>query len=618
MLLRRFARSVHDRAADVARPLVAIVGAPNAGKSTLFNRLSNRTSGVAAFQPRALVSPMPGTTRDRLESVVEFNGVSFRVVDTGGVYGLDATLRGEDVPPVDALLPSDVEAVDAPPMERLVEAQVLSAVQGASVVLFMVDALDGVSPTDEKLAPIMRALQSREGPPHVLLLANKLDHDATGARVGYLGELYTLGLGDPVGVSAMHGTGFEMLVEHIIERLPPAAQQEQQQQQEEEVQLQREELDATGAIAEGLSDQTGAYEDDEAYYGEEDALYADDFGVGDEYRFEGEATGSDPGAGTQLTFASRGLFYGGPDARELKLAVVGRPNVGKSSLVNRLLGDARMVVHPDAGTTRDAVAAAVRWRGCNLLVADTAGIRRPSAGGDAREELDRMAVRRAKEMVMGSHAALLVVDASAGLVRGDLQIADLIIKHGKSCVILMNKVDLITDEQREALPRMLSDRLPMLGYAPLVPGSALSGEGIDDAMALVEEAARWRALRVPRRRLNDLFERAQVLRPLPMVRAKNPAQAGRIKIRYVLQAPTEGPTFVIHLNRQAELHPSVMRWVENTIRSQWAFTGTPIRIVTKVRDSRRRRREKERDGSRHQRPRGDRAGRRARYGREYQ
>lgn len=203
-----------------------------------------------------------------------------------------------------------------------------------------------------------------------------------------------------------------------------------------------------------------------------------------------------------------------------------------------------------------------------------------------------MAVKRAQQMVMASHACLLVLDAEEGLTRGDLQICDLILKHQKSCIVLANKLDLITnEEQRASLPEMLSERLPMLRYAPVVPGSALNGDGIEEAMALVLEAAKWRSVRVPRRALNELFKRAQILRPLPYVKAKKAAQAGRLRIRYVLQAPTEAPTFVCHMNRAADLHTSDVQWIENTLRSHWAFTGTPLRIVFRTRETRGRRRD---------------------------
>jgi len=306
--------------------------------------------------------------------------------------------------------------------------------------------------------------------------------------------------------------------------------------------------------------------------------------------------GSSAGRSESFFDEERGDFFAPP--HELKLAVVGRPNVGKSSLVNALLGSDRMVVHDLPGTTRDAVSAHFAWRGREILIADTAGIRRHAAGGEHREELDRMAVARARQMVMASHVSLLMFDATMGLTRGDLQIADLVIEHGKSCIILANKVDLLQPSEVAALKDEVATKLPMLWYAPVVEASALHRVGIDAALDLVLEASEWRERQLPRRRLHELFKRAQLLRPLPKVRAAKAAQAGRIKILYVLQAQTETPTFVVHLNRQADLHVSDKRWIENTIRSQWPFTATPLRLIYRSRDRRRRRRLKETKGAR--------------------
>ena len=194
-------------------PIVAIVGAPNAGKSTLFNRLSDPGPGLNAFRPRALVSPMAGTTRDRLETIATWNGSSFRVVDTGGVYHLDATLT--------AAAAADRDRVE---MERLVQSQVLTAVRGASIVLFVVDAQAGLTPTDERLAPTLRRLvNSGEAAPTVLLTVNKVDHPHMAERCGFFGDFYSLGLGEPLPLSAYHGRGVAELLDRIVELLPPPA-----------------------------------------------------------------------------------------------------------------------------------------------------------------------------------------------------------------------------------------------------------------------------------------------------------------------------------------------------------------------------------------------------------
>ena len=613
-------------------PRVSLVGAPNTGKSTLFNRMVGQAS-LAAFRPRALVSPMAGTTRDRLEGVAEWEGSRFALVDTGGVYGLDEALL--------SAMTAGKRASNA--IERGVEAQVLNAVRDSSVVLFLVDGQGGLSLIDETLAPVLRRLHRQPDAPDVLLIANKLDTPLLLERSGYMADFWGLGLGEPLPVSAYHGRGMDDVMAAILGRLPAVTDEADAdgRAHAEEVEAERawhaaKEAEEEGAWAAfeskqatvgaavapqgrtaGESIAAGAlgdveYEGYEEYEeGAEEAEYYDERAL---YEVEGEertATGTADGAAAEaelLTGAQAleaemladagGGFYGGPASLEAKLAVVGRPNVGKSSLLNRLLGEERAVVHHEAGTTRDAVSARFPWRGKPWIVADTAGIRKPSAGGEEREELDRMAVRRAKQMITSCHVSLLLFDAAQGLVRADMQVAHLVVEQQKSCVIVANKVDLLSLAAREQLKGMLAERLPMLWWAPVVLTSALHGGGIDQAMDLANEAARWRNYRVPRRRLNELFRRAQLLRPLPLVRAGAGETRGRLRILYVLQAFTEAPTFVFHLNRgDAELHPSNMQWFENTIRSQWPFTATPLRIVMRSRDVRKRRRDKEKPRS---------------------
>ena len=332
------------REALLARhPLVAIVGAPNAGKSTLFNRLVEKGPGLAAFRPRALVSPMAGTTRDRLESTVEWNDTTFRLVDTGGVHQLDETLATAAAA---AAVGGDVA------IERLVESQVLTAVRGASVVLFVVDAVAGVTLSDERLAPLMRKLASRPGPPHVLLAVNKVDHERVAERCGFFADFWTLGIGEPHPFSAYHGRGVEALLEALHECLPPPAEEEEEAE-EEEGPIERP-IDATpdwvvqaaakqaevAAVAAGV-DETDAEAAAEAA-AEEAAVEeaAAEKAAADEYyyayeEYEGEeaveSASSEPGAGSSAGRSEsffdeeRGDFFAPP--HELKLAVVGRPNV---------------------------------------------------------------------------------------------------------------------------------------------------------------------------------------------------------------------------------------------------------------------------------------------------
>lgn len=268
-----------------------------------------------------------------------------------------------------------------------------------------------------------------------------------------------------------------------------------------------------------------------------------------------------------------------PEPTVPEIALAGRSNVGKSSLLNAVLGEERVVVHEAAGTTRDSIATPLTWRGESLQLADTAGIRKRSAGGASREELDVMSVYKARETVRRAHVALLVFDAKEGMRRQDLAIADHVIEHHKSCVLVANKVDLLDAREREALDDHVREKLPMLRYAPIVHASATSGEGVDEAFDLALAAGKWRRERIPRIRLEELYQRATLLKPLPLVKNTGGKNRGALKIRSVAQSDTETPTFVFHLNRDAELHPSRMKWLENVIRQHYPFTATPLRLV---------------------------------------
>ena len=490
-------------------PLLAIVGTPNTGKSTLFNRLVEYAP--RAMQSRALVSATAGTTRDRIDGVAEWEGVRFRVQDTGGIFELDHENSEPSV------------------LERAVAAQVDVAVSDAAVVLFTVDSKAGVTAGDELIARELRRVRGRGGAA-VLVGANKLD-DWT--RAYELAEFWSLGLGEPLGFSALHGAGTGELLNAVVETMrergavaaaaPPA--------------------EAAVAAADALADA--------------DALDAD--------------ADADADAGA-LSVEDE---HFGP----LKVAVVGRPNVGKSSLLNAVLGEERVVVHEAAGTTRDSIATPLTWRGESLQLADTAGIRKRSAGGASREELDVMSVYKARETVRRAHVALLVFDAKEGMRRQDLAIADHVIEHHKSCVLVANKVDLLDAREREALDDHVREKLPMLRYAPIVHASATSGEGVDEAFDLALAAGKWRRERIPRIRLEELYQRATLLKPLPLVKNTGGKNRGALKIRSVAQSDTETPTFVFHLNRDAELHPSRMKWLENVIRQHYPFTATPLRLV---------------------------------------
>ncbi|KAL1496469.1 hypothetical protein AB1Y20_016423 [Prymnesium parvum] len=531
---RRLGASPRRRAlSSPPLPLLAIIGAPNVGKSTLFNRLVRGDASYAAFRPLALVSPHAGTTRDRLEAHCSWGGVRFRVMDTGGVLDL----------PLGAVRGAAAHAV-----ERRMEAQVVCALREAAVAVYVADGLAGVTPVDEGLAKILRRLR-RETSLSLILAVNKID---SSGRDGLVYDFWSLGLGEPLAISAIHGHCTGDLLDLVVSALrskptpPPRSEEE----------------DAARLIAAPSGEAEGWEEEEEEY----DGFDVDDVvDLGPQDMDEKEARARDEAE------EKRGVPLALED--EMKLAVIGKPNVGKSSILNRILKEERHVVHEKPGTTRDAVTSSFEWGGLRMLVADTAGIRKESGGGKQREEVDRMAVIRAKQMVKSAQVTMFVFDARETLTMQDKRIVNLAVMHKKSCVLVANKCDLLADHELAALEEKVRTQLPMLKYAPIVRTCALTGEGVDDAISMCVEAARWRRERVVKRRLNELFERAQLLRPLPLVGAV------RLRIRYVTQGDTESPSFVFYMNRPDGWRDSDERWMENVIRSQWPFTATPLRLV---------------------------------------
>lgn len=472
-------------------------------------------------------------------------------MDTGGVSGMDELLASLNWR--SAKTDTKVVTNEGKVIERSVEAQVALALEDADLVVMMCDSSAGVSFADEAISGVIRRLQKylpgrQES---VLLAVNKVDNPQ---RLYDLPDFYKLGLGEPIPISALHGTGVPDLLTKIVEALPEHHVEEEEERAAAAAKLEVGFENFAELISEAeIADQkeAGAAREPTGAFGRED---------GEDGPSELQTAASGAKAGVQLK------------EQFLKLAVVGRPNVGKSSFINRLLGEERHVVHETAGTTRDAVSSDFSWADHQMRIADTAGIRRRGDGGVNREELDRMAVVRAQQMLKNSHVALVLYDAQEGLVRQDLRIASEAASHYKSCVLVANKTDLLNTKQREKLEEDLRMRLPQLKYAPLVLASVKTGHGIDAAMELVVEAARWRKHKVSRRRLTELFERAQLLRPL----------SNRVRIRHITQSETETPTFAVHLNKETDMHPSEVQWIENTLRSQWPYTATPIRFVIKM------------------------------------
>lgn len=430
----------------VRKPVVAIVGRPNVGKSTLFNRLV----GVR----QAIVEDQPGTTRDRLYAEAEWKGHSFVVVDTGGLEP-DATVG----------------------YSALIRRQVETAVDEADVILFMVDAVAGVTAADSDIADLLRRAQKP-----VLLLANKADNPK---RRELAVEFYTLGLDDPIPVSAYHGLGVREVQDRLIQMLPPA-----------------------------LEEQT---------------------------------------------------------ANQLRLAIVGRPNVGKSALVNRILGEERVVVSEEAGTTRDAVDTHFEYGGNNLVLIDTAGIRRR---GKVERGIEKYSVIRARAAIDRCDIAVLVLDATQEVAAQDLHIAGYVAGAYKGMIIAANKWDLVedTEENREEFARKVLYRLRFTPWAPLAFVSAKTGLNIDGLLDLALEIGETRRTRIPTAEVNAALREAVAAHP--------PPSPGRrpVRIKYATQADVDPPTFVFFANDAGLIHFSYRRYLENQLRRRFGFEGTAIKM----------------------------------------
>ncbi len=439
-------------------PTVAIVGRPNVGKSTLFNRLVGKKL--------ALVDDRPGVTRDRREGDAHLLGLDFRVVDTAGY--------------------EDHDAHSLPGRMRL---QTEAAVASADVALFMVDARAGIVPLDEEIA---RWLRGSTTP--IVLVANKAE-----GRSGEQGilESLALGFGDPVQLSAEHGEGVADLFEALLPYLDKEAEDEE----------------------------------------------ADD---------EGE----------------------NPDA-PLKLAIVGRPNAGKSTLVNRMLGEDRMITGPEAGITRDSIAIDWEWRGRPVRLIDTAGMRKRAK---VQDKLEKLSVADALHAVDFAEVVVLLLDATLGLESQDLRIADRVLEEGRALIIALNKWDVAEDPSSlfNGVKAALGDGLSQVKGVPLITVSAMTGKGIDQLIGAAFETREAWSRRVPTGELNRWFERAIEANPPPAPGGK------RIKMRYVTQVKTRPPSFVIFGTRVDQLPASYERYLVNSMRKDLGFGAVPVRLTLRA------------------------------------
>jgi GTP-binding protein len=437
---------------------VAIVGRPNVGKSTLFNRLAGKKL--------AIVGATPGVTRDRVTSEADVGGLDLLLIDTAGY-----------------------ERAPKESLQARMLRQTEMAVADADVCLFLIDAREGVLPGDEIVAAALR----KSGKP-VILLANKSEGVAT--QRGHT-EGYDLGFGEPMAISAEHGEG----IGEIVEALLPFTESETIEQP-----------------AESEAD------------------------------------------------------------RPLRLAIVGRPNVGKSSLLNRLVGEERALTGPEAGITRDAVAAEWEWQGRKILLHDTAGLRKKAHSG---EKLEQLSVESTLNAVRFADCVVVVIDAGAPFEKQDLVIADHVEREGRAIVFAVNKWDHAIDKKRALAD--LRDRLlrllPQVAGAALVPLSALTGEGVSKLMPAVMEADRVWNTRVPTAGLNRFLQEMLARNPPPGVRGR------AIRIRYMTQAKARPPSFVLFGNQLSALPESYLRYLTNALREALGLPGTPLRLTMRTSDN---------------------------------
>ena len=445
-------RGIGDIWRNMARPIVAIVGRPNVGKSTLFNRLIG--------ERRAIVHETAGTTRDRLFGTTEWNGRVIAVVDTGGIVFEE---EGE--------------------INQGIVGQAMEAIELADTILFVVDAVQGPTAVDYDVADLLR----RTDKP-VLLVVNKADNPE---RLMNAVEFYQLGMGEPVVVSSIHGHGLGDLLDEVVQGLPS---------------------------------------------GEEET--------------DGEF-----------------------DAR---IAIVGRPNVGKSSLLNALAGETRSMVSQIPGTTRDALDTAIGYKDTSILLVDTAGMRRR---GQIQQGIEKFSVLRAVQALERSDVAVLVIDASQGITAQDTHVAGYVLEAGKGMVVAANKWDLVekgpttTVEYTTEIQRALQ----FADYVPLVFISALTGQRVTKVLDVALTIEREREKRVATSIINQAMQDAFASHPPPISRGKS------LKLLYVTQAGIRPPTFIFFVNDPQLVHFSYMRYLENQIRARFGFEGTPIRLVFKPR-----------------------------------
>ena len=431
----------------MSKPVVAVVGRPNVGKSTLFHKVIGRRI--------AIVEDTPGVTRDRIYAETEWNGIEFAIIDTGGIE-------------------PDSEDIILSQMRQQAEI----AMDTADVILFLVDGKDGLTSADREVANMLRR-RGRE----VILVVNKIDSHKLPDDFY---DFYELGLGEPIPISAANMLNFGDLLDEIVDAFPK-----------------------------------------EQYEEEEDVI---------------------------------------------KIAVIGKPNVGKSSLINELVGENRVIVSPIAGTTRDSIDTPFEKDGDRYMLIDTAGIRRKSK---VTEDIERYSVIRAVAAIERSDVALLMIDAAEGITEQDKKIAGVAHEAGKGIIVVVNKWDLIAKETNTMrdFKRKIEAEFPFMTYAPSVFISVKDHQRIDNVINMAKYVAETRAMRVPTGQLNALLQDAMMMKQPPSDKGK------RLRIYYVTQVGIKPPLFSFKINSRPLMHFSYARYLENKIREGFGFEGTSIKFV---------------------------------------
>lgn len=530
-----------------ALPIVAIVGRPNVGKSTLFNRIVGERAAIVEDRAR--------TTRDRLYGETDWNARRFMVVDTGGL----------EVDPDD-------------PIEARVQDQARIAIAEADVIVFVVEAISGLTPADQEAAEVLRRAKAP-----VFVAVNKSDN---AKRELEAAEFYALGWEHTYPIAAIHGRGVADLLDEVVQALPPES--------EAEIARKRREDEA------------------EAFSRDVEAGRLEAFVVGEDEELDGtgDGDGADGPAFDEATeevvdeAAKRwdALIASESEDESPAIAFVGRPNVGKSSLLNALLKQERMIVSDVPGTTRDAIDTTLPWGRTEIVLIDTAGIRRRGrvAGGPAAEKYSTLRSFRA---ISRADVAVLLVDAVDGLTAQDAHIAGFVVEEGRGLVVAVNKWDAVEEKTGNTFDQYVEwirHEAPFLDFAPIVSISAKTGQRVERVLELAVDVWAERRRRVSTGALNKIVGEAAARQEPPMVKGRRP------KLFYATQAGVAPPTFVFFARDAGSVHFSYRRYLENRLREEFGFLGTPVRLVFReratVREPRRARRATTRPTKRESRP----------------